>query len=316
MVVKNKNADKNEYNRLLRKEVGAFKRTTIAFILGAFTLINPSISLNTVMPSVTAQKSKVNITKNYLADSQIGIAFGKHFHSKKISAVIKANNFNNNTAIMINGLSNNGKWYQFGIEEYKKSYSYFLEIWNKKGNSITDRCGSKEIFPKAVINPGDTIKLSMSLLNKRITFDAKDITSNEENELAYKSLGSNFFVGFLKGVNKKGYFTGFMEESYPSNNLRFTYTMDSQTFGFSKSINSNIYAFMDETLEKNNCTESIEKIVYGYKVVGINKPIRQLYKGKVYDINIILSRRAVSIKKENKNWALKTRLKKIKRQHK
>ena len=299
VVVKNKNADKNRYDHLLRKEIGAFKRTTIAFMLSAFTLINSSIPLNTVMPSVTTQKPKVNITKNYLADSQIGIAFGKNFHSKTVSAVIKVNNFSNNTAVMINGLSNNGKWYQFGIEEYKKSYSYFLEIWNKKGNSIIDQCSSKEIFPKTAIKQGDTIKLSMSMSDKGITFDTKDITSNEENKLTYKSPGSNYFVGSLKGVNKKGYFTGFMEESYPSDNLRFPYTMGNQTFEFSKFINSNIYAFMDEILEKNNCRESIKKMIYNYKMVWINKPIRQLYKGKVYSINIILSRRAVSIKKEH-----------------
>ena len=331
VVVKNKNIDKTEYNHLLRKKIGTFRRTTIAFILGAFTVINPSISLpsipfNTVMSSVTVQKSKVNAS-NYLADSQIGIAFGKHFHSKTVSAVIKANNFSNTTAIMINGLSNNKVWYQFGIEEYKKNYSYFLEIWDKKGNSIIEQCGSKEIFPEAVINSGDVIKLSMSISNKKITFDAKDITSNEEDKLTYKSSGSNFFVGSSKGVNKNGYFTGFMEESYPTNNLRFPYTMGSQTFEFSKFMNSNVYAFMDETLEKENCTQSLKKIIYGYKMIWLNKQVHQLYKGKAYDINVILNSRGVSIKKErtesfyfkekikerNKAWSLKTWIEKIRR---
>ncbi len=175
------------------------------------------------------------INKNILWDSQNIIEYKTNV--KKISSLIGVNPKIFNTskklhfgpAIMLNGLTNTGKWYQFGIQEGwpklemignryvwvpESHFKPFIEVWNKKGKSIIDK---EYTFPKNV-SKKDIFELQMNIKNNKIEMEIKDMNNNEicfKRSIAEKNV--KYFEGsehINKIDQKNDYFTGIMSERY------------------------------------------------------------------------------------------------------
>ena len=134
------------------------------------------------------------------------------------------NTKNYGPAIMINGLTNTGEWYQFGIS-YKfpesiscmgkkyyfgSKYGAFLEIWNKQGKSIFDKYYK---FKDAMLK-NDVLEIQMRINDGSITMNLDDITHGQTLKLKVANETATEFVGVKGFSNENGFMTGLMTEKY------------------------------------------------------------------------------------------------------
>jgi hypothetical protein len=134
------------------------------------------------------------------------------------------NTKNYGPAIMVNGLTNTGEWYQFGIS-YKfpesiscmgknyyfgSKYGAFLEIWNKKGKSIFDKYYK---FKDAMVK-NDVLEIQMRISDGSIVMNLDDLTHGQTLKIKVANETATEFIG-VKGLsNKNGFMTGLMTEKY------------------------------------------------------------------------------------------------------
>ncbi|MDE1871574.1 MAG: hypothetical protein KGI06_05045 [Candidatus Micrarchaeota archaeon] len=149
-------------------------------------------------------------------------------------------------AYLINGLTDSGWWYQFGIEykwpstNERKKFYFTYEIWDSKdskcNNSVADvsiiypmkfpdskNAGTNPMLYRETnslrIKSGDWVKLGMRIQNGMIIMSGKDTRNGTTMEIGFKANGSKF-VG-TRGDDSEiaGCFSGLLTELYTYSNI-------------------------------------------------------------------------------------------------
>lgn len=161
-----------------------------------------------------------------LYDLQLGMSLTENLTklSYNITTTSQENTSIIRTAYLLNGLTDIGYWFQFGLAwnwNGSNGFSTVYEIWSPNGTSISPGDG----FPvmgnfDLKISEGDTINISISIYSNNILIKANDLDSGATFAIILPSFGSKLFVGMKNSAfNSKGYFTGLMTEFFSSNGL-------------------------------------------------------------------------------------------------
>ena len=137
------------------------------------------------------------------------------------------NTKNYGPAIMLNGLTNTGEWYQFGImykfpegikcrkHDYflRSGFGVFLEIWNKNGKLIfNDTYKFKDNISK-----NDIFEIQMHIIPDTVIMKLDDLTHGQTIEINIGNENAKKFKGLKQSSNINGYMTGLMIEKYSVN---------------------------------------------------------------------------------------------------
>jgi hypothetical protein len=157
-------------------------------------------------------------------DEQIGMTFTQNSTSLgEYVAVIAQNDSDGyGPAYLLNGISNNGDWYQVGVSfDWPGSRGGFdveWEIWapndtviepSTYDNWATLRSSNQQI------NNNDTIELTMNIVKDDVWMNVSDPATGMYYDIVYYHSAS-YFVGTKSSSNAAGFFTGLMTEEYHS----------------------------------------------------------------------------------------------------
>jgi Divergent InlB B-repeat domain len=159
-------------------------------------------------------------------DEQLGTSFTQDFTSLSynVTAIEQADVDGYGPAYLLNGLSDNGYWYQVGISwnwpnigsGYVQGFHLNYEVFNSRGNSIFPRSGGGGLDDFAgTVNGGDTVLLSLYFSSGNVVMYGFDFNTNASAQESYSAVGASRFVGTPNSVtNLNGFFTGLMTEWY------------------------------------------------------------------------------------------------------
>ncbi len=160
-------------------------------------------------------------------DEQEFVSFDQNFSSLyfEVRAVEQQDTSGFGPMYLLNGLTNNGYWYQVGISYHRpfgiNNQSYYFngwvftcEVWNYAGYSIFQVTGGSPTVRMNIRN-GDWVDLDLYfLLNGSIDMKVVDPSTGASEAIPYPSFGASFFTGTEKVTSKAGYWTGLMTECY------------------------------------------------------------------------------------------------------
>jgi hypothetical protein len=263
-----------------------YKKAVLPFIAGAalFGMVNTA---NAAKPTVTYDKQTA------------AMFVGKSF--KNLGAGVVATKTKNTTIDLLNGMTENGWWYQIGfgyfnknfIKKKKGSFGIAVEVYNNKGESVFPKGGAAEFLlpSKKAIRNGDFIELNMSIKGKKVIMSVTDINSRVSSQKIVYPLHGKEFISDLKG---KGIFTGIMEESYY--NKPFFGFKRKQMFILPKRESRDIVILGDEirTLKKGKDPKTITGFYTKIIPKGISSVIT-VTSGKIGEEAIILKNNTVFV---------------------
>ena len=166
------------------------------------------------------------IYHNY--DEQVGVTFTQSFTSLEYNVTAMPQTdpaLGTGPAYLVNGLSNEGYWYQVGVswdwapgDTLGTGLAMSYEVFDTHGNSVypTDGQGGLQAF-SGPVNPGDIVLLDLYFSNSsgEVVMQAYDATTGASASEAYPAFGATYFVGLPDSVaNSNGFFTGLMTEWY------------------------------------------------------------------------------------------------------
>lgn len=164
-----------------------------------------------------------------LYDEQIGITFMQTFTSiaYNVTAVVQQESDGYGPAYLLNGLGDNGGWYQVGLTwnwcgptsgtcaNYVAGFNFVYEDWNSSGNSVFPSDGGAGLKQlSGTVNSGDTVLLNLYFSGSNIVMYAKDWNTGASAFETFSAQGSTEFIGLSSTANSNGYFTGLMTEWY------------------------------------------------------------------------------------------------------
>ncbi|HLI45604.1 MAG TPA: hypothetical protein VKU94_00235, partial [Geobacterales bacterium] len=160
-------------------------------------------------------------------DEQIGITFD--FSSTElewnVTAIAQSDSYGYGLAYLLNGLTDQGWWYQVGIAYnwpyanggYTPGFYMIYEVFNSTGSSVFPQEGAGLASFSANVNSNDTIRLSLYFSNGYVYLTAFDYNTGALASASYIAHGYKF-LGFKDGnyfiANSNGFFTGLMTEKY------------------------------------------------------------------------------------------------------
>jgi hypothetical protein len=216
---------------------------------------------------------------------QMGEAFTNdvNFLMYNITAVAQNNTLGLGPAYLLNGLADNGYWYQVGI-----AYNWFPNLSAGRGFSLIYTVFAPNgsiVYPlnsnaaglqrfNGVVNNGDLIQLTLAIGKfERIYMSAYDYNTGATSFTSYLSYNATRFVGSVSSpINSHGYFTGIMTEQYfPDSNISNPILV---SFTSKYEINSS-YMFIDLTDRYSNSV-----ILYKGRFVQLNP-----YQPQELDLN-------------------------------
>lgn len=162
-------------------------------------------------------------------DEQIGLTFTQNFNSLayNVTAIEQNDSADYGPAYLLNGLSNEGYWYQVGISwhwpyengGYVNGFALNYEAFNPSGSSIFPSNGGGGIANfTGSINNGDTVLLNLYFSSGNVTFSAYDWNTSASASESYSAEGATLFAGLTNEfANSNGYFSGLMTEQYQAN---------------------------------------------------------------------------------------------------
>lgn len=124
-------------------------------------------------------------------------------------------------AYLVNGLTNQGHWYQVGLSwdwsSYlsSKGYEMNYEVFDTPSHSVypAGGGGGLKTFSKS-INTGDWVVLNLQIANSTVYFTGSDLTTGAVSQTTFPVSGSPFFVGGVNSSVSDSFFTGLMTECY------------------------------------------------------------------------------------------------------
>ncbi len=188
-------------------------------------------------------------------DEQLGMTFTQSFASLayNVTAVPQADSDGYGPAYLLNGLSNDGYWYQVGLSYnwpnanggYDPGFNFNYEVFNSAKKSIypTNGGGGLESF-SGTVNSGDLVLLSLYLNGIDVDMSAKDWNTGAVAHVSYPDSQTSSFTGLSSPSNVNGFFSGLMTEWYhaiPYSGDETQVTYSDYTFGLSSA-----WMWMDE----------------------------------------------------------------------
>jgi hypothetical protein len=162
-------------------------------------------------------------------DEQLGMTFTQSFTSLaySVTAVPQTDSNGYGPAYLLNGLSNDGYWYQVGLSYnwphasggYNPGFNFNYEVFKSSKTSIypTNGGGGLESFSSPV-NSGDLVLLSITFNSGNVSMYAKDWNTRAFANATYADSKTSSFTGSLSSPNNSnGFFTGLMTEWYHVN---------------------------------------------------------------------------------------------------
>jgi hypothetical protein len=182
-------------------------------------------------------------------DEQIGITFTQNFTNLayNVTAIAQTDSDGYGPAYILNGLSNDGFWYQTGIQYNwpgTQGFEFFYEIWNTSASIV-----NVEETLSNTVNSGDLVLISLYVNNGVVYMSAKDWNTGANAQTSFADSHTNSFVGsatapiILGFFGLGGYFTGLMTEWYHAN----PYSGDETKVTYSSNFGlSSAWMWMDE----------------------------------------------------------------------
>ena len=157
-------------------------------------------------------------------DEQMGLTFGQDFASLSYNVTAVEQNDSNGygPAYLLNGLSDEGYWYQVGISwdwpfsngGYTSGFNFNYEVFNSTGQSIFPGNVSGLTAFSGPVNQGDIIELNLYISGGVVFMSAEDLNSSIIATQDYTAEGALTFIGLSSSQNNFGFFTGLMTEQY------------------------------------------------------------------------------------------------------
>lgn len=187
-------------------------------------LVLPHYTLPPPFPAQVAPPSPVPY------DEQLGITFTQSFTSiaYNVTAVEQQNSAGYGPAYLLNGLSNQGYWYQVGLSwnwggsgtysNYSPGFNFNYEVFDSSDNSIFPTNGGGGLSKySGPINQGDTVVLSLNFSGANVTMYSRDLNTSASVSISYSAEGATSFQGMNQPSSSNGFFTGLMTEEYHAN---------------------------------------------------------------------------------------------------
>lgn len=159
-------------------------------------------------------------------DEQLGITFSQSFGSLayNVTAIEQDDSEGYGPAYLLNGLSDQGYWYQVGLSwnwpystgGYNPGFNLNYEVFNSTGQTVFPITGGGGLVSyTGAVNEGDSVLLSLSFSNGQVIMYSKDWNTGASAVENYSAQGSSTFVGLTgQTANSNGFFTGLMTEQY------------------------------------------------------------------------------------------------------
>jgi hypothetical protein len=161
-------------------------------------------------------------------DEQLGISFTQDFYSLActVTAVGQSDNDGYGPAYLLNGLTDQGWWYQVGLAYnwpynggFNAGFNFIYEVWDSSGNSIFPTNGGGGILAfSGPVYEGDNVFLKLYFLYSEVVMWAMDNNTGAIAYMQYSAEGATIFSGTPSGyANLNDFFTGLMTEWYHTN---------------------------------------------------------------------------------------------------
>jgi hypothetical protein len=147
-----------------------------------------------------------------------------------VDAVAQTDSSGYGPAYLLNGLTDQGYWYQVGVcfcwpESFLGIYypddgfHMIYEVWDPSGTSIFPSNGGVGVddFTGNTVNIDDMIYLELYISSGQVVMDAIDRNAGAIASETYSAEGANQFIGTNGPHNAKGFFSGLMTEWYHDN---------------------------------------------------------------------------------------------------
>jgi hypothetical protein len=182
---------------------------------------------STGLPIATSESAiqKTMLPAKY--DQQLGMTFCEDFSSLayNVTAVDQTDPYGYGPAYLLNGLSNEGYWYQVGISYnwpysgingYSQGFAFNFQVFAPNQTAVYPRNGGGGLQPFfGEVNPGDTILLTLSFYGDNVIMYAQDWNTDAYSLQIFSAQGAYYFVGSpYAPSNNNGFFTGLMTEWY------------------------------------------------------------------------------------------------------
>ncbi len=139
-----------------------------------------------------------------------------------VTAVGQSDSNGYGPAYLLNGLTNNGYWYQVGVSfdwpnlggGYAPGFALNYEVFNPSSVSIFPSEGGGLGNFSGSVSSGDTVALKLYFSGGNVIMSANDLTSGATASVSYSDKGATTFVGLTTPANSNGFFTGLMTEWY------------------------------------------------------------------------------------------------------
>lgn len=160
-------------------------------------------------------------------DEQIGITFADSFTSMayNVTAVAQTDSDGYGPAYLLNGLTDQGYWYQVGVNYdwpyqtggYNAGFHMIYEVFDSGGNSVFPASGGGGSADfSGQVRSGDNVLLNLYLSGGNVVLFVKDWDTGAWASETYTAFGSKF-IGLSDSGNSNGFFTGLMTEWYHVN---------------------------------------------------------------------------------------------------
>ncbi len=193
-------------------------------------------------------------------DEQLGLTFTQNFVSLayNVTAVPQVDSDGYGPVYLLNGLSNDGYWYQVGLSYnwpyaiggYNPGFNLNYEVFNSAGKSIYPTNGGGGLKPfSGTVNSGDLVLLNLYFNSGNVYMFAKDWNTGASAYVTYADSQTSSFSGSLSSPSNNGLFSGLMTEWWHVN----PYTGDETQVTYSDySLGlSSAWMWMDETAPSN-----------------------------------------------------------------
>jgi hypothetical protein len=118
-------------------------------------------------------------------------------------------------AYLVNGLTNEGDWFQAGIaydwscgDGYAAGFSFVYEVWASGGIELDQG------LENTTVNDGDLVAVQLQISDGNVAMTATDPTTDIVRSFDYSAFNATTFVGVSTLSGQSGFFTGPMTEWY------------------------------------------------------------------------------------------------------
>ncbi len=210
-------------------------------------------------------------------DEQLGLTFTQDFSSLvcNITAVVQTYDQGEGPAYLLNGLSDQGYWYQVGLSwnwpyidgpGYNPGFNAFYEVFAPNGTSIFPSDGGS-LLRRISVSQNDTVLLELYFSSNNVTMYTDDLNTGSIAQESYPAQGATYFVGLQNSTsNSQGFFTGLMTEQYHAS----PYQGDMQTAVYSGSAfdMSSAWMWIDEYQPPNRT----EPLFFNSTLISYSNP--------------------------------------------